>query len=75
MLYVIMGGASLLITPPILYLLVFFNVVEQPSPNDPNKWLSKGGAQLEFIRRTLCTSYFWGWILYAIFAIYCIKIM
>jgi len=84
-----MAAISFLVTPPILWFLLYRSVIAQEDPNDFNpqmlydkndmpylqyRWLTKREAQREILKSTLKHPFTYVWGVYAIAAIVAIII-
>lgn len=70
-----MIGLSLLITPPLLWLYCYNNVIAQPHPTDSCQYLTAEQAKKVLVKRTLASGALRLWSVYAAISVYAIYIM
>jgi len=79
---------SLLVSPPILWFILYLNVIAQEDIKDPGevimvdgeatikrRWLTKKEAQTEVLRNTLKAKITWCWFIYTALSVWAISIM
>lgn len=68
-------GLSLLVTPPVLWIYCYHNIIAQPDPTDDCKYLTATQAKKILVKRTLKSGALKWYVCYVIFAVWAISVM